>query len=298
MTTAAYPVRQKSGAIKALDRHSKRRVFWNTCWTVLCVTLSFLTLIPLFSIVFLVVSNGIGLLTPSVLVELPPAPGQEGGGLGNAIQGTALMVGIALLIAAPLGILSAIYISEYDKRSALAGAVRFIAKLLTGIPSIICGMFAFATIVVSTHTKSAVAGGVALAVLALPTILLTAEQALLGVPHALREASYGMGATKFQTIFRVVLPEAVPAIMTGLMLAVARAAGETAPVLFTATSSAYWLSSLMEPTQSLAELIYRFGKYPYPHLIQLAWTASLVLVVLVTLTNVTAQLAFAKRKRR
>ena len=150
--------------LKAQTVRDRLRLGRNFFWTAICVVASFLTLIPLFSIVFLVVSNGIGLLTPSVLVELPPAPGQEGGGLGNAIQGTALMVGIALLIAAPLGILSAIYISEYDKRSALAGAVRFIAKLLTGIPSIICGMFAFATIVVSTHTKSAVAGGVALAV--------------------------------------------------------------------------------------------------------------------------------------
>jgi phosphate transport system permease protein len=283
--------------LKARSFKDRMRLGRNTFWSVICTGASFLTLVPLFSIIFLVVSNGIGLLTPSVLFELPPAPGQEGGGLGNAIQGTALMVGIALFIAAPLGILSAVYISEYDRRSMLSGGVRFIAKLLTGIPSIICGMFAFATIVVSTHTKSSIAGGVALAVLALPTILLTAEQALLGVPHALREASYGMGATKFQTIFRIVLPEAIPAMMTGVMLAVARAAGETAPVLFTATSSAYWLSSLLEPTQSLAELIYRFGKYPYPHLIQLAWTASLVLVVLVTVTNVTAQLVFAKRRR-
>ena len=297
MATALLSQDLKGPVLKAQSGRDKLRLANNGFWTVLCIGCSFLTLIPLFSIVFLVVRNGIGLLTPSVFVELPPAPGQEGGGLGNAIQGTAIMVAIALSISAPLGILSGIYISEYDRRSMLSGAVRFIAKLLTGIPSIICGMFAFATIVVSTHTKSAIAGGVALAVLALPTILLTAEQALLDVPHSLREASYGMGATKFQTIFRVVLPEALPAIMTGLMLAVARAAGETAPVLFTATSSAYWLSSLMEPTQSLAELIYRFGKYPYPHLIQLAWTASLVLIVLVTISNVTAQLVFAKRKR-
>jgi phosphate transport system permease protein len=284
--------------LKAQSLRDRMRLIRNLFWSVICTGASFLTLVPLFSIIFLVVTNGIGLLTPSVLFELPPAPGQEGGGLGNALQGTAIMVGIALFIAAPLGILSAVYISEYDRRSILSGGVRFIAKLLTGIPSIICGMFAFATIVVSTHTKSAIAGGVALAVLALPTILLTAEQALLGVPHSLREASYGMGATKFQTIFRVVLPEAVPAMMTGVMLAVARAAGETAPVLFTATSSAYWLSSLLEPTQSLAELIYRFGKYPYPHLVQLAWTASLVLVVLVTATNVAAQLVFSKKGRR
>src|ERR1700739_2710580 len=234
MTTAAYPVRQKSGTIKALDRHSKRRVFWNTCWSVVCVTLSFLTLVPLFSIVYLVLAKGLPLLKPSVFTQLPPAPGLTGGGFGNAIQGTAVMVGIALLFSTPLGVLSAIYLNEYSPKSPLANAVRFVAKLLTGIPSIICGVFAFSVVVLSTGTASALAGGVALAVLTLPTILLTTEQALLGVPKSLREASSGLGATKLQTIFRIVLPEALPAIMTGIMLAVARAAGETAPVLFTA----------------------------------------------------------------
>jgi phosphate transport system permease protein len=297
MTTAAYPVRQKSGAIKALDRHSKRRVFWNTCWTVLCVTLSFLTLIPLFSIVFLVLQKGIPLLKPSVFTQLPPAPGLTGGGFGNAIQGTALMVFIALLISTPLGILSAIYINEYKPRARLSGAVRFVAKLLTGIPSIICGVFAFSVVVLSTGTASAIAGGVALAVLTLPTILLTTEQALLGVPKALREASYGLGATKFQTIFRIVLPDALPAIMTGIMLATARAAGETAPVLFTAAFSDYWLRSLHEPTGSLSVLIYNFSTLPYDYQVQMAWTASLVLLVLVTATNVTAQLVFSRRGR-
>jgi phosphate transport system permease protein len=299
MSTSTFPQNLAAPELTAQSVRDRIRKARNLFWTVVCVGCSFLTLIPLFSIVFLVVKNGAPLLTPAVFFELPPAPGQPGGGLGNAIQGTAVMVGMALLMSAPLGILSAVYITEYNRRSRLSGAVRFIAKLLTGIPSIICGMFAFAAIVVNTGSPSAFAGAVALAVLALPTILLTAEQALLSVPHSLREASYGMGATKFQTIFRVILPEALPAIMTGLMLALARAAGETAPILFTATSSLYWLTSVFgQPTQSLAELIYRFGKYPYPHLIQLAWTASLVLVALVTVTNVTAQLVFAKRRRR
>src|ERR1700752_1212242 len=298
MTTSTSTMGLTAGSLKASDGSLRKRIFRNRFWSALCIALSFLTLIPLFSIVFLVLQKGLPLLNLQVFAQLPPAPGLTGGGFGNAIQGTVLMVFIALLISTPLGILSAIYINEYKPRARLSGAVRFVAKLLTGIPSIICGVFAFSVVVLSTGTASAIAGGVALAVLTLPTILLTTEQALLGVPKALREASYGLGATKFQTIFRIVLPEALPAIMTGTMLAVARAAGETAPVLFTATSSAYWLSSLMEPTQSLAELIYRFGKYPYPHLIQLAWTASLVLVVLVTLTNVTAQLVFGKRKRR
>jgi phosphate transport system permease protein len=149
--------------------------------------------------------------------------------------------------------------------------------------------------VITTGGFSAFAGGVALAVLTLPTILLTSEQALLSVPHALREASYGVGATRYQTITRVVLPEALPAIMTGLMLAVARAAGETAPVLFTALFSQYWLKSVMQPAASLSVLIYNFSTLPYPYQIQMAWTASLVLVFLVTLTNIVAQVVFRQR---
>jgi phosphate transport system permease protein len=294
MSTAAVDIGH-GAPMKASSRWDRFRLTRNSFWTALCVGCSFLTLIPLFSIVYLVVVKGLPLLTPNVFAELPPAPGVEGGGFGNAVQGTIVMVGVGILLSAPMGILSAIYICEYNRRSALAGAVRFIAKLLTGVPSIICGVFAFAVVVLTTGRFSAIAGGVALAVLTLPTILLTTEQAILGVPNALREASYGLGATRFQTIARVILPEALPAIMTGLMLAVARAAGETAPVLFTARFSQYWIQSLNDETASLAVLIYNFSTLPYDYQIKLAWTASLVLVALVTITNVTAQLVFSKR---
>ena len=297
MTNATPTIEFAARSLKAVDHHSRVRILWNSFWTILCVTLSFLTLIPLFSIVFLLLEKGIPLLKPSVFTELPPAPGLTGGGFGNAIQGTAVMVGIALLFSTPLGILSAIYLNEYSPKSTLANAVRFVAKLLTGIPSIICGVFAFSVVVLSTGTASALAGGVALAVLTLPTILLTTEQALLGVPKSLREASYGLGATKLQTIFRIVLPEALPAIMTGVMLAVARAAGETAPVLFTAAFNQYWLKSLMQPAGSMSVLIFNFSTLPYDYQIQMAWTASLVLVILVTVTNITAQLVFGRRGR-
>jgi phosphate transport system permease protein len=297
MTTATSTMGLAAGSLKASDRRSRRRIFRNNFWSAFCVALSFLTLVPLFSIVFLVLQKGLPLLNLQVFVQLPPAPGLTGGGFGNAIQGTVLMVCIALLFSAPLGILSAIYITEYNPRSRLSNGVRFVAKLLTGIPSIICGVFAFSVVVLSTGTSSAIAGGAALAVLTLPTILLTTEQALLSVPKTLREASYGLGATKFQTIARVVLPEALPAIMTGVMLAVARAAGETAPVLFTASFSNYWLKSLMEPAGSLSVLIFNFSTLPYDYQIQMAWTASLVLVFLVTITNVTAQVVFSRRKR-
>jgi phosphate transport system permease protein len=297
MATAASISEIPAPTLRASDARSRLRILRNSFWSVLCIALSFLTLVPLFSIVFLVLQKGLPLLNIQSFTQLPPAPGLTGGGFGNAIQGTTIMVLIALLISAPLGVLSAIYVGEYNPRSRLSNLVRFVAKLLTGIPSIICGVFAFSVLVLSTGTSSALAGGVALAVLTLPTILLTTEQALLGVPKALREASYGLGATRFQTIARVVLPEALPAIMTGIMLAVARAAGETAPVLFTASFSSYWLKSLMEPAGSLSVLIYNFSTLPYDYQIQMAWTASLVLVALVTAANVTAQVVFAKRKR-
>ena len=279
----------------ATAARSGPRSLWSKFLSAICVGLALLTLVPLFSIVFLVLKNGLPLLSWSVFTELPPAAGTAGGGFGNAVVGTFLMVGIALVLATPFGILSAIYINEYDPFSPLANAVRFVAKLLTGIPSIICGVFAYAVIVLTTGGFSAWAGGFALAILILPTILLTAEQALLGVPKAYREASYGLGATNFQTIWRVVLPDAVPAIMTGIMLAVARAAGETAPLVFTALFSQFWIQSLREPTASLSVLIYNFSTLPFEHQVKMAWTASLVLVILVTIANITAQVVFRRR---
>jgi phosphate transport system permease protein len=271
------------------------RSLGNRVLTGLCIALSFAALIPLVSILYLVLKNGSELLDWSIFTQLPPAAGMTGGGFGNALIGTLIMVGLGLALAAPPGILAAVYICEYEPNGRIAAVTRFTAKLLTGIPSIICGVFAFAAIVLATGKFSALAGGVALAVLMLPTILLTSEQALLGVQRAYREASYGLGATRFQTIGRIVLPEAMPAIMTGVMLAVARAAGETAPLVFTALFSQFWMSSLMEPTASLAVLIYNFSSMPFEHQVKMAWTASLVLVFLVTVTNVTAQLVFSKK---
>ncbi|MFZ4774998.1 MAG: phosphate ABC transporter permease PstA [Terrimicrobiaceae bacterium] len=281
---------ERVGSSKAMARS-----LWNRVLSTICIVLSLLTLVPLISIVYLVLKNGLPLLSWSIFTTLPPAAGMVGGGFGNAVLGTIVMVGLGLVISAPIGILSAIYINEYSPASHLAAAVRIVAKLLTGIPSIICGVFAFAAVVATTGTFSAYAGGVALAVLMLPTILLTSEQALLGVQNAYREASYGLGATKFQTILRVVLPDALPAVMTGIMLAVARAAGETAPLIFTALFSQFWAKSLSEPTASISVLIYNFSTMPFPYQLQMAWTASLVLVAFVTVANILSQLVFSKK---
>jgi len=279
-----------------LGRHWTRpRFLGNSLLTTLCISLSVATLIPLGSILFLVLQKGIPLLSWQLFTQLPPAAGLTGGGIGNALTGSAFMVGLAMLMASPLGILAALYTSEYNPLSQLTRAVRFSAKLLTGIPSIICGVFAFSVIVLPMGHFSALAGSVALAVLALPTILLTTEQALLSVPRNFHEASYALGASRFQTIWRVALPEALPAIMTGLMLALARAAGETAPLIFTALFSAYWTKSPMDPSASLSVQIYNFATLPYAYQVQLAWTASLVLVALVTITNVAAHLVFSRK---
>jgi phosphate transport system permease protein len=279
----------------AASTGSSRRAFVNRSLNALCVLLALLTFVPLVSIIFLLLEKGLPLLNWKVFTELPPAAGMAGGGFGNAVVGTLIMVGIAVALAAPFGVLSAIYANEYSPNARLAHGVRFVAKLLTGIPSIICGVFAYAVIVITTGKFSAWAGGFALAILILPTIILTAEQALLSVPNSYREASYGLGATKFQTIWRIVLPDALPAIMTGIMLAIARAAGETAPLIFTALFSQYWLQSAMEPTASLSVLIYNFSTLPFEHQVNMAWTASLVLVILVTIANVTAQVVFRKK---
>ena len=195
--------------------------------------------------------------------------------------------------------MAAVFLAEFGPESRLASAVRFCAKTLTGLPSILAGVFAYAAVVLATGTYSAPAGGVALALLMLPTVMLTAEEAMKTVPARMKEAAVGMGCTPSQVVWRVVLPAALPGMMTGVMLAVARAAGETAPLLFTALFSNYWLFQdgkpvLMEPTASLAVLIYNFAGMPFERQIEMAWTAALVLVLLVLVLNVIGQL-FSRR---
>lgn len=243
----------------------------------------------------MLITRGGARLNLEVFTELPPAGFEMGGGFGNALLGTFVMVGIAALIAIPVGILAAIFLAELGPVSKLANAARFAAKTLTGLPSILAGVFAYAMVVLTTGTYSAPAGGVALAVLMLPIVVLTAEEAMKMVPKIMKDAAHGMGCTNSQVIWHVVLPTAMPAILTGVMLAIARAAGETAPLLFTALFSNYWIYeqgqfSAMSPTASLAVLIYNFSGMPFDNQLELAWAASLVLVMIVLIVNVTARL--------
>src|SRR5215831_11036170 len=265
----------------------------------LVTIMTFLALIPLFAVLWMLIWHGGQKLSLSLFTQLPPAPLEQGGGFGNAIIGTLIMVGLAALISVPLGVFTGVFLAE-AKNSKLAEAVRFAAKVLTGFPSILAGVFAYGAIVLTTGGYSAIAGGIALSILMLPTIILTSESAVAMVPARMKEASIGMGATGAQTVWMVLLPTAMPGILTGIMLAVARAAGETAPLLFTALFSNYWLAShgrlnLMQPTASMAVLIFNFAGTPFKNQVELAWAAALVLVVLVLIVNLIGR-SFSKQQ--
>ena len=265
-------------------------------WFVAALTV--IATVPLFSVLVMLIWRGSQRLGLALFTQLPPAAGMVGGGIGNALLGTFQVVGIATLISVPIGILAAVYLAEFGSETKTATAVRFAAKVLTGLPSVLAGLFAYAAVVLLTRTFSAPAAGLALALLMLPTVLLTAEEALRMVPARMREAALGMGATRTQMVWHVVLPAAIPGILTGVMLAVARAAGETAPLLFTALFSDYWLTANpMEPTPSLAVLIYQFSNEPFPNQIEIAWSASLVLVAIVLTMNLAGQ-AWSRRAKR
>jgi phosphate transport system permease protein len=246
--------------------------------------------VPLFSVLYMLIVQGGARLSLELFTDLPPAGFEMGGGFGNAIVGTLAMVGIASAISIPVGILSAAYLADLAPDSKLAYWTRFLAKVLTGFPSILAGVFCYAVVVLAMGTYSALAGGISLAVLMLPTIVLTAEEAMKMVPRKMKDAAIGMGCTRTQVIWQVVLPTGLPGILTGVILAVARVAGESAPLLFTALFSNYWLTSLGEPTASLSILIYNFSSMPFENQIELAWAASLVLVLIVLVFNIVSRL--------
>ena len=273
------------------------RTLFSVAMSALTALMTLAALVPLFSVLYLLLVRGGRLFSLALFTELPPAAMVPGGGFGNAMVGTVLVVSIAVALSVPFGILAAVFLAEFGPHTATATVVRFAAKVLTGLPSILAGVFAYAAVVVLTGGFSAPAGGVALALLMLPIVLLTAEDAIKTVPAKMREAAIGMGATPTQVVWRILLPTALPTLLTGVMLAVARAAGETAPLLFTALFSDYWIShvspyfipktvgDLMQPTPSLAVLIFNFSSSPFDNQIDLAWAAALVLVAIVLVVN-------------
>jgi phosphate transport system permease protein len=257
-----------------------------------------ITLIPLFAVLFYVVIKGGSRLNLDLFTQLPPVAGQTTGGIASAILGTIQVVSIATLIAVPFGILAAIFLSEFGGNGQAVRWIRFTTNVLSGVPSIIVGVFAYSFIVLKMGSFSVLAGSIALSVLMLPTIIRTTDEALQIVPQEIRWASVGVGASNYQTVLQVVLPACLPAILTGVTLAIARAAGETAPLLFTVIYTNNWpTGSLLSPTlPSLSYLVYEFARGFDRVLQEFAWAGSLVLVGLVLLTSIIARLATRQKQ--
>jgi phosphate transport system permease protein len=298
---ASVPLLQPSAAEVDLPRLEKSlrhpRTAFSAVLSVLALALSVIAMLPLASVLVMLIYRGSQYVSLSLFTDLPPAT-VHAGGVGNALLGTLVMVGVASLLSVPVGILGGVYLAEFGPETRTATAVRFAAKVLTGLPSILAGVFAYTLVVTAMGTFSAFAGGVALSILMLPIVMLTAEEAIRMVPSRMREAAIGMGCTPSQAVWQVILPAARPGLLTGVMLAVARAAGETAPLLFTALFSDYWIHRLAEPTASLAVLIFDFSGQPYPNLIGFAWSASLVLVLIVLSLNIVAQIYLRRTQNK
>jgi phosphate transport system permease protein len=263
----------------------------------LCVLMFVMAVVPLLSLLAYVVKQGAGGLSWSFFTELPKPVGETGGGMANAIAGSAILVGLACAMGMPVGILAGIYLAEFGKNR-FADAVRFCADVLSGVPSIAVGVFVYSLIVLSMKRFSAIAGGVALGILMLPTVTRTTEELVRLVPDTLREAALALGVPKWRAVLRVVLRTALPGIATGLMLAVARAAGETAPLLFTAFNNRFWSASLDKPMASLPVQIFTYAVSPYDDWHRQAWAAALVLVGAVLILNVAARLVVYGRTAR
>ena len=249
---------------------------------------TFVTVAALFVILGYLIYNGGKSLDWNFFTKLPLPPGSEGGGMANAIVGSATMVGLASLIGLPVGFFGGIYLAEFGGKT-MAFTVRYLADLLNGVPSIVIGIFAWAIVVVPMHGFSAYAGAFALSLMLIPVTLRSTEQFLLSVPRPLREGALALGASKWKAIATVVVPAASRGILTGMILAVARIAGETAPLLFTALNNQFWPGGLNQPTAALPVMIYKLATSPHEDWHRQAWAAGLVLLAMVLLTNIAAR---------
>ena len=272
---------------------SLRRNRINQLFTLIAGIFASIAVLPLFLVLVYVLIQGGKLISLGLFTQLPPAPGLTGGGIGNAIVGTILVSAIASLLAIPVGVGGGIYLCEYANRGWFSQFIRFGNDVLAGVPSIICGVFVYGAIVATRiffdQSYSAAAGGIALAVLMLPTVIKTTDEGLKLVPQELRWGAYGIGASKFVTIMRVTLPAAFTPIATGVVLAIARAAGETAPLIFTALFSPFWPEGVFNPIASMSVLIFNFAIMPYEAQNSLAWAASFVLVMMILAANLFAR---------
>jgi len=228
-----------------------------------------------------VMQRGLAALNWSFFTELPPGPGMPGGGLANAIVGTLLITGLATVLGVPIGMMAGIYLAEFGSHSRIAAPARFVINVLMGTPSIIVGVFVYTFLVLPVQRFSGYAGAVALAILMLPVVARTSEDMLALVPNTLRESALALGAPRWKVTLGVVFRAARTGLITGVILAVARISGETAPLLFTALNSPYWMDRLNQPTANLTVTIFQYAMSPYPNWQQMAWGASLLITMFV-----------------
>jgi phosphate transport system permease protein len=262
----------------------------------LCALAVVAALIPLALIFFYVVEQGFSSLNWDFFTKMPKPVGETGGGMANAILGTLMLMAIASVLAIPVGLIAGVYLSEYG-RTAFATLVRFTADVLNGIPSIVIGIFAYGLAVLPVHRFSALAGGLALGFMMLPIVARTTEELLNLVPASLREGSLALGATRAQAAFGVMVPAALPGIMTGILLAIARIAGETAPLLFTSFNNRFFTTRLDQPIASLTVQVFTYAISPYEDWHRQAWAGALVLVAVVFVFSVLARVATRRLER-
>lgn len=275
-----------------MTSRNARRNAVNNVMLGLCGVCAFLTVSTLFLILGYLVYHGAASLNPAFFTHLPVGEGEKGGGIANAIAGSAEIVALATLIGLPVGFFAGVYLAEFGGRI-LPFIVRYTADLLNGIPSIVIGIFAWTIVVVPMHHFSAMAGALALSVMLIPITARSTEQFLLAVPRSLREGALALGANKWRAIATVIVPAASKGIMTGMILGVARISGETAPLLFTSLNNQYW-SGVSEPTASLPVAIFNYATSAYEDWHQLAWAAGLVLLALVLLANIAARMVISR----
>jgi len=264
--------------------------------TGLCAASVVVALIPLGLILFFILRQGIPALDIAFFTQMPKPVGEAGGGMANAIVGTAILIGLAALIAVPLGITCGVYISEF-KTSRLSPAVRLAADILNGVPSIVIGIFAYAIAVLPFKRFSALAGGIALGVMMIPIIVRTTEELLALVPSSFREGALALGATRARAVVTVILPAALPGIVTGVLVALARVAGETAPLLFTAFNNRFFSTRLDQPISSLTVQIFTYAISPYEDWHRQAWAGATVLIAAVLLFSLLARIVTRRLER-
>ena len=266
----------------------------NNVITGLALLATALVLVPLAAILVYLFYKGFSSLNLDFFTKMPSPPGEAGGGVANSIVGSAVVLGLASLMGIPVGISAGVYLAEFGRGRMLGNAIRFTADVLNGVPSIVVGIAMYALIVKPQLHFSAFAGGVALAVMMIPTITRTTEEMLATVPHSIREAALGLGVPKWRTTVSVALRTASPGIITGCMLAFARVAGETAPLLFTALGNEFWSTNLNQPIDALPLRIYKYANSPFDEWHRVAWAGSLVLIVMI-MVSVTLVRVFASR---